>query len=204
VTSPADGRPPAQFVVCAQNHDQIGNRPVGDRLPGPVRRLAAFCVVLSPFVPLLFMGEERGEDRPFLYFTDHDDPDIARATREGRRREFAAFAGFAGEVPDPQDPETFARSVLRDRDPDPRMRALYRDLLALRRRLGGGEAEVLAVDEDAGTLRVRRGDVELCMNLSSRPARMATGGSRVVLATAPIEVGRGALRLPAWSGAALR
>ena len=116
------------------------------------------------------MGEESGEDRPFLYFTDHDDPRIAAATREGRRREFAAFAGFGGELPDPQDPETFARSVLSPADPDPGMRTLWRDLLALRRRLGRAEAEVLAVDEEARTLRVRRGGLELCLNLSPRPA----------------------------------
>ena len=106
---PPDDRPGEQFVVFDQNHDQVGNRAFGDRLPAEVRPLAAFCTLLSPYVPMLFMGEEYGEDAPFQFFTDHIDEQIADATREGRRREFAAFAAFAAEdVPDPQDPETFA------------------------------------------------------------------------------------------------
>ena len=109
---PADDRPPAQFVVFDQNHDQVGNRAFGDRLPHQARPLAAFCTLLSPFTPMLFMGEEYGEDAPFQFFTDHIDEAIARATREGRRREFAAFASFAAELPDPQDPQTFERSRL--------------------------------------------------------------------------------------------
>ena len=84
--APADDVPPARFVVFDQNHDQVGNRALGDRLPAPARPLAAFCTLLSPFVPLLFMGEEYGEDAPFQFFTDHIDPEIADATREGRRR----------------------------------------------------------------------------------------------------------------------
>ena len=86
---------PTRFVVFSQNHDQVGNRAFGDRLPAPARPLAAFCTLLSPFVPLLFMGEEYGEEAPFQFFTDHIDPAIADATREGRREEFAAFASFA-------------------------------------------------------------------------------------------------------------
>ena len=87
-------RPPQQFVVYDQNHDQVGNRAFGDRLPADARALAALCVLLSPFVPMLFMGEEYGEAAPFQFFTDHIDTDIAEATREGRREEFAAFASF--------------------------------------------------------------------------------------------------------------
>jgi maltooligosyltrehalose trehalohydrolase len=99
--------------VFAQNHDQVGNRALGDRLPAAARPLAAFCTLLSPFTPMLFMGEEHGEESPFQFFSDHIDEKIAVATREGRRREFAAFAAFAGEeVPDPQDRATFERSKL--------------------------------------------------------------------------------------------
>src|SRR5206468_6215178 len=106
----ADDRPVEQFVVFAQNHDQVGNRAFGDRLPAETRPLAAFCTLLSPFTPMLFMGEEYGEDAPFQFFTDHIDDEIAQATREGRRREFAGFAGFtAQDVPDPQDQATFER-----------------------------------------------------------------------------------------------
>src|SRR5689334_13596986 len=109
--APAPDRPPEQFVVFDQNHDQVGNRAFGDRLEGAALRLAQFCTLLSPFTPMLFMGEEYGERAPFQFFSDHIDKRIAKATREGRRREFAAFAAFAGEeIPDPQDPQTFERS----------------------------------------------------------------------------------------------
>ncbi len=109
----ADDVPPERFVVFSSNHDQVGNRAFGDRLPVELRPLAAICTLLSPFTPMLFQGEEYGEDAPFMFFSDHIDEDIAAATREGRRREFAAFAEFRGrEVPDPQDPATFEASKL--------------------------------------------------------------------------------------------
>ena len=120
-----------RIVACAQNHDQVGNRAVGDRLPDAKRRVASAVVLFSPFTPLLFQGEEYGESAPFQFFTDHIDPFIADATREGRRREFARFAGFSGEVPDPQDPASFERSKLTPREPE----ALYARLLQLRREL---------------------------------------------------------------------
>ncbi len=102
--------PAERLVICASNHDQIGNRAFGDRLPPATRRLAAACLLFAPQIPLLFQGEEYGETAPFLYFTDHDDPEIARAVREGRRREFAGFDSFGGEeLPDPQALETFDR-----------------------------------------------------------------------------------------------
>ena len=98
-------------MVAAQNHDQVGNRAIGDRLPPDAHRVALAIVLFSLSTPLLFMGEEHDERAPFQFFSDHDDPEIADATREGRRREFAAFAAFAGEeVPDPQDAATFERS----------------------------------------------------------------------------------------------
>jgi maltooligosyltrehalose trehalohydrolase len=145
----------ARIVACAQNHDQVGNRAVGDRLPAAKRRLASAVVLFSPFTPLLFQGEEYGETAPFQYFTDHIDPFIADATREGRRREFAHFAGFSGEVPDPQDEAAFERSKLTPREPD----ELYARLLRLRRELPH-ELEVEA-DEDARTLTLRRGRATL-------------------------------------------
>jgi maltooligosyltrehalose trehalohydrolase len=138
--APATDVPADRFVVFAQNHDQIGNRPRGERLASlvPIERLrlAAALVLLSPYVPMLFMGEEYGETSPFLYFVSHDDPEVVAAVREGRRRELADMA-WAEEIPDPQSPETFARSRLvrerarrRDRRP---LHALYRRLLRLRR-----------------------------------------------------------------------
>src|SRR4029453_2914368 len=110
--APADDVPPERFVVFSQNHDQVGNRAYGDRLPDHARPLAAFCTLLAPFTPMLFMGEEDGERRPFQFFSDHIDEKIATATREGRRREFAAFAQFGEEIPDPQAEETLLRSKL--------------------------------------------------------------------------------------------
>lgn len=108
-------RSPVQFVVCAQNHDQIGNRAQGDRLSCLVSfealKAANATVLLSPYLPLLFMGEEYGEKAPFLYFIDHGDPDLIEAVRQGRKREFAAF-GWT-DIPDPYDQETFERSKLR-------------------------------------------------------------------------------------------
>ena len=176
-------RPARQFVVYDQNHDQVGNRAFGDRLPAPLRPLAALCVLLSPFVPMLFMGEEYGEDAPFQFFTDHIDPDIAQATREGRREEFAAFASFEQEIPDPQDPRTFERSRL-TRRADPPLASLYRDLLRVRRTLGG-EARV-SFNEERRWLRVLRSGGEVVCNFAAAPLRLPVEEERrLVLSTHP-------------------
>jgi maltooligosyltrehalose trehalohydrolase len=157
------GHDPRRLVVHAQNHDQVGNRAVGDRLPEDALRVAAAVTLFSPCTPLLFMGEEYFETAPFQYFTDHVDPEVAEATREGRRREFADFATFSGEeVPDPQAVETFLRSKLHPAEPDP----LYRELLALRGELPD-ELEVEA-DEQARVLRLRRGDATLVADFANR------------------------------------
>ena len=103
-----------RFVVCSQNHDQVGNRARGDRLAaltgpgGP--EVAAAAVLLSPFVPLLFMGEEYGDPAPFPYFVSHSDPALVEAVRAGRAAEFADLVGV--DTPDPQDEATFASAVL--------------------------------------------------------------------------------------------
>ena len=137
--APADDVAAERFVVFDQNHDQVGNRAYGDRLPREAQPLAAFCTLLAPFTPMLFMGEEYGERAPFQFFSDHIDEKIATATREGRRREFAAFAQFGEEIPDPQSPGTFEASKL-TRERDPELARLYEQLLAARRRLPGGDA----------------------------------------------------------------
>ncbi len=150
------GHDPRRVVVYAQNHDQVGNRAAGDRLSPEALRVAAAVTLFSPCTPLIFMGEETFESHPFQFFTDHIDPDIADATREGRKKEFAAFESFSGRhIPDPQSVDTFLRSKLSEREPDP----LYRELLALRQELP--RALTVEVDEDAGILRMRRGTVEL-------------------------------------------
>jgi maltooligosyltrehalose trehalohydrolase len=129
-----------QFVVFAQNHDQVGNRLGGDRLAAIVSfeqlKVAAAAVLLSPFVPLLFMGEEYGETAPFLFFVSYSDPRVIEATRKGRRDEFSAFE-WDGEIPDPQDEKTFLRSKLHperhDREPNRALFEFYRELIRLRK-----------------------------------------------------------------------
>jgi maltooligosyltrehalose trehalohydrolase len=130
----------SRFVICNQNHDQVGNRATGERLSQLVDfeklKLAAGVTLLVPFTPLLFMGEEYGETAPFQYFTSHGDPALAAAVREGRQQEFSAF-GWNGDVPDPQSESTFERSKLDHRlkhqEPHRTLCALYQQLLGIRR-----------------------------------------------------------------------
>ena len=154
---PATDVPKKRFVVSAQNHDQIGNRPEAERLsvlvPPAKQRLAAALVLLSPYLPMLFMGEEYGETAPFLYFTDHGDPALAEAVRAGRKREFEEIEHH-GEPPDAQAVATFERSRLRwenrSREPGASLLRLYTDLAALRREepaLRPGESELLVNGE---------------------------------------------------------
>ena len=131
-----------QLVVFAQNHDQVGNRLLGDRLSRLVSfdalKLAAATVLLSPFVPLLFMGEEYGEHAPFLYFTSHGDRALIEAVRKGRQAEFAAFQ-WQGKIPDPQDESTFLRShlhwELREEAPHRSLLEFHKELIRLRKAL---------------------------------------------------------------------
>ena len=176
-------RPPERVVVFSQNHDQVGNRAFGDRLPAELQPLAAFCTLLSPFLPLLFMGEEYGERAPFQFFSDHIDKRIADATRKGRRREFAAFARFSEEeIPDPQDPATFERSKL-ERERNPEIARLYEQLLAVRRELPFGEVDGVSADEQLRMLKVRRGRFEMVCNFGSEELRVDVGDGVVRLAT---------------------
>jgi maltooligosyltrehalose trehalohydrolase len=147
-----------RLVVFSQNHDQVGNRMLGNRLGALVTfeglKLAAGVVILSPFIPLLFMGEEYGETSPFPYFVSHSDAYLIKGTRQGRRQEFAAFR-WAGEPPDPQDETTFMSAKLnhdlRDEGKHRVLRKFYRELLGLRKILR----------ETAGMSRGRREAVGL-------------------------------------------
>ncbi|PSB23697.1 malto-oligosyltrehalose trehalohydrolase [Stenomitos frigidus] len=138
--SDSSALPGQQFVVCIQNHDQIGNRMLGDRLTHLVSfdalKLGAAVLLLSPNVPLLFMGEEYGEDAPFLYFVSHTDPNLVEAVRAGRKREFAHFH-LEGEYIDPQSEEAFQRSQLRwemrQEGKHKLLHDLYQQLIQLRR-----------------------------------------------------------------------
>jgi maltooligosyltrehalose trehalohydrolase len=163
------GLAPSRFVVCNQNHDQIGNRALGERLSKLIEfeglKLAAGVTLLAPFVPLLFMGEEYGEKASFQYFTSHGDPDLIEAVRKGRREEFAAF-GWQGEAPDPQKESTFEASKLthdlKEKEPHRTLRLFYKELLRMRRdhRLGErtglqvseGEESVLMIFPSGGSL----------------------------------------------------
>jgi maltooligosyltrehalose trehalohydrolase len=150
---------PEQCVVCIQNHDQVGNRPTGQRLhheiPLSTYRAASALLLLAPETPLVFMGQEWATSAPFQFFTDHDE-DLGQQVTAGRKAEFEDFPGFQGTVPDPQAPETFARSRLRweelERPPHTGIHALYRDLLRLRPTLSG-EATATAHGDRALTLR---------------------------------------------------
>jgi maltooligosyltrehalose trehalohydrolase len=200
-------------VVCAQNHDQIGNRALGDRLTATVddarARVAAALYLLSPFTPLVFQGEEWAATTPFQYFTDHDG-DLGRAVTEGRRREFAAFGWDPSRVPDPQDPATFERSRLDWAEPaggrHAEMLGWYRRCIALRREnpafshhhLGSVHA---VADERARTIVLFRGAVTVAANLGEMAVDvvLADRPSQVLLASVDgiVEPANGTLHLPA-------
>jgi maltooligosyltrehalose trehalohydrolase len=201
------GRPPtglanSRFLGYLQNHDQIGNRANGERtsmlLSAGLLKVAAALVLLGPAVPMLFQGEEWGATTPFLYFTDHDDPELGRAVTEGRRREFAAFGWDPADVPDPQDADTFRRSKLDWSEPARPGHAdvldWHRRLIALRRSTPGltdgslaigdegvGAAVRVDYDEDARWLVCSGGGVTVACNV---------GGGEV---TVPVPPGTAAL-----------
>ena len=169
----ASGVPTHRFVVAAQNHDQVGNRAAGDRLPAlvDVQKLQAAAALLltSQFTPMLFQGEEWAASTPFQYFTGFPDAQLGRAVREGRRREFAAFGWDPEQVPDPQDPATFERSRLDWTElGDPRHRAMfdwYRALIALRRRLPAPEGVRVDIGAASGRIVFEREGVIVRVNL---------------------------------------
>lgn len=160
--------PAYRFVVFAQNHDQVGNRMLGERLstlvPLAGLKLAAGAILLSPFIPLLFMGEEYGERAPFLYFISHSDPALVEAVRRGRREEFSAFR-WQENFPDPQEEETFRASKLqrelRFQGHHRMLRAFYKELIRLRKTLAplaflSKEQMEIVSSEDEKTILLRR------------------------------------------------
>jgi len=152
------------FVVAAQNHDHVGNRAFGDRLPPVAHGVALACVLFALETPLIFMGEEYDEQNPFQFFTDHIDPAIAEATREGRRAEVDRTSGAGGEAPDPQAVETFERSKLDQREPE----SLFRELLALRPKL----PRTLDVSVDGKRVTLTRGPATLELDFDAKTARL--------------------------------
>jgi maltooligosyltrehalose trehalohydrolase len=196
--APPEGLSGDRFIVCLQNHDQVGNRARGDRLSSllgaPAKeRLAAGLLLLSPYLPLLFMGEEYGEKNPFPFFCSFGDPALVEAVREGRKREFDAFS-WQGQVPDPQSEATFASARLSwswpENTPRAGLRRLYRDLLTARREWPAlrdfktRSARLIdpAREQGAGPiLELVRGDgssgkmVRALFNLGGRPVRLRGG-----------------------------
>lgn len=167
VGKPTASHPGRQFVVFSQNHDQIGNRVLGERpsqlVSFSMQKLMAGAVMSSPYLPMLFMGEEWGELNPFLYFVSHSDPALIDAVRQGRKREFAAFQTTA-DAPDPQDEYTFNRSKLQwsrlSQEPHRTLFRYYQTLLALRKqsplRHPNRESVAVVVDESRQTLTLIR------------------------------------------------
>jgi maltooligosyltrehalose trehalohydrolase len=188
--TPSAHLPPTSFVDFLQNHDHIGNRAFGERLISlsdpQALRAAIALLLLSPQIPMLFMGEEGGAEDAFLYFSDHRDPKLADAVREGRRAEFAHFPAFADpqqreRIPDPNAPETFEESRPSD-GADARWRALYTELLALRKRMivprlpGARSGKARVVGEKAVVTQWSLGDgavLTLAVNLGTAAASAA-------------------------------
>jgi maltooligosyltrehalose trehalohydrolase len=182
----------SSFVVCLQNHDQVGNRAFGERASALVGtgllKVGAALLLLSPYVPMLFQGEEWGASAPFLYFTDHADPDLGRAVTEGRRREHRVAGGV--EVPDPQALATFERSKLDwselAHEPHQSLFEWHRDLVALRRSepdLASHDrvATRCSWDEDQGWIVVRRGRFSVVANLAGDARDVHLGRAGVVV-----------------------
>lgn len=193
-TSEKSGIPATRLVAYTCTHDQVGNRALGDRpsqnLTGGQLAIKAALVLGSPYTTMLFMGEEYGASTPFQFFSSHPEPELARATAEGRKAEFAEHGWDADEIPDPQDPQTFARSKLAwaevDTGEHARLLGLYRDLIALRRNhpdMADPWLEHLAVDYDEGErwISVSRGRLRIVCNLGAEQVRVPVSGD-VVLA----------------------
>ncbi|GHH68849.1 malto-oligosyltrehalose trehalohydrolase [Streptosporangium violaceochromogenes] len=191
---PAGHVPGHRFVCSAQNHDQIGNRPEGDRMDPRALRVAAGLLLTSPFTLMLFMGEEWGTRTPFLFFTDHVEARLREGEAERRRREFAGFGydDWAGKAPDPGEELTFVRSKLDwgelEEEPHQAHLAWYRALIALRRarpeltdpRLDGVRAE-----HGATWLVVHRGTLRVVAAFGPEPFTVRPGPGRVLLASDP-------------------
>ncbi len=209
------GRSPAglsqhRFLGYIQDHDQVGNRAVGDRLhqiAGMKRaKIAAAMVLTSPFIPLLFQGEEWAASSPFQYFADHSDRKLARAVSDGRRREFAAFGWDSASIPDPESPATFENSKLKwdemEHANHAEMLVWYRSLILLRRNtpeLNDGTPGKTRVtcDERAKWLQMNRGNIAVICNVGEQQQFRVPRSARILLASQAISFADGgAITLP--------
>jgi maltooligosyltrehalose trehalohydrolase len=194
---PVEGLSAHRFVGFIQNHDQVGNRAIGDRLEQLVgferAKVGLGLALLSPFIPMLFQGEEFAASSPFQYFAHHEDPEMQRAVSEGRKREFAAFGWQPEDVPDPESRETFDRSKLHwgeaRRGHHAEMLEWCRRLIALRRgspSLNNGELHHLRVefDDEKKWLRMERGTIQVILHLGVESMKFASlHGKKLVLAS---------------------
>ena len=217
---PATGASGHQFLGYLQTHDQVGNRAKGERssrlLTAGQLKLAAALTFTAPFLPMLFQGEEWAASSPFPYFTDHQDPGVARRVREGRRREFATFGWDPQEIPDPQAEATFLSARLdwseRRREPHSTLLEWHRELIRLRRsepalRDGNLAAVEVNYDEDAKWLVMTRGAITLSCNFAAqrRSVPVRSSAQRMLLVSGDsIRLHSGAMELPAHSAAILR
>ncbi|MBU2666565.1 malto-oligosyltrehalose trehalohydrolase [Actinoplanes bogorensis] len=205
--------PGHRFVAFLQDHDQIGNRAIGDRIsatlsPGRLK-VGATLLLTSPFTPMLFMGEEWAASSPWQFFTSHPEPELAAAVQNGRRREFAAHGWAEAEVPDPQDPETFRRSKLDwnelAKPGHSEILDLYKRLIALRRarpELTDPWLDQVQVWHGDQHLVMRRGRTAVAVNLASTPQTVSLRDtpSKVLLATEPgVVLQRDRVELPGES-----
>ncbi|HEY7024727.1 MAG TPA: malto-oligosyltrehalose trehalohydrolase [Candidatus Limnocylindrales bacterium] len=193
---PSPGLDGRRLVGYLQDHDQVGNRALGERssqlMSARLLKIGAALVLTAPFVPMLFMGEEWAASTPFQYFTDHGDPQLGEAVRQGRKQEFAAFGWDPASIPDPQDVETFRRSQLRwDELSEPAhadMLGWYRSLISLRAdypELSDGNLEAVEVefDEQSRWLALLRGRVLVAINFGEEVASLPCGGRSIRLSS---------------------
>jgi maltooligosyltrehalose trehalohydrolase len=191
---PVNGLSGHRFIGFIQNHDQVGNRATGDRLEhivGMDRAMVASAIVLTaPFVPMIFQGEEFAASTPFQYFADHDDPAMAKAVLEGRKREFAAFGWNPDVIPDPEKTETFERSKLNwdevHKERHGKMLEWYRRIIRLRRdspSLNDGDMDHVKVrfDESSRWLIVDRNRIRMLCNLGEAPVELENPGQYPLL-----------------------
>jgi len=213
--------PTWRLVVSAQNHDQVGNRARGDRLSDPSPghldddqlACAALLTICGPFTPMLFMGEEWAASTPFQFFSSHPEPDLGKATAEGRISEFARMGWDPAEVPDPQDPATFARSKLDWSEVGigrhARLLETYRQLIRLRREdpdlCDPAFASLSAqADEETRVFTLRRGSLLVAVNFSDVAASVPAYGDLLFTTPTSATVGHDGLNLPSHAGALLR
>jgi maltooligosyltrehalose trehalohydrolase len=216
---PAEGLSGHRFLGYLQNHDQVGNRARGDRSGQLMSlgklKIGAALLLASPFVPMLFQGEEWAAGTPFLYFTDFKEPELAKAIREGRSKEFVAFGWKPEDTPDPQDPETFEQSKLKwdeiSQSPHAEMLDWHKKLIQLRRTepdLSDGVLENVhvTVDEKNRWLVLERGSVSLVCNLAAQAQHLAIhpGQHKILIASADIQLADGFADCPPESVALLK